>query len=173
MAWARRTPPGVFRVAGNIPTGSGALGIMTVSYPMARLYVDDVGVAVGLWPPLVARLLTGSTEPSWTATWERIKELRISGKSMKAMVIAAPGQNCRVLAPLKSSEEIVGHFQRHGITVREVTSSFWENFRGSKTRRPSTAYLEAPAGRGPTTCREPCTVTRSIQSEPTAPVRRP
>lgn len=130
MVWARRTPPGVFRVAGNIPTGNVAFGIVTVSYPMARLYVDDAGVAVGLWPPLIARLLTGSAEPSWATTWERIKEVRISGESMKAMVIAAPGQNCRILAPLKSSEVIIGHFHGHGITVREVKSTFWENFRG-------------------------------------------
>ena len=31
---------------------------------------------------------------------------------------------------IKSSEEIIGHFHDHGITVREVKSSFWENFRG-------------------------------------------
>jgi hypothetical protein len=119
----------IFTVAGNIPTKRG---LVSVSYGMARLSVDNSGVTVNLWPGFLMRVFNGDTgRDGWTVPWPRVVEVRVSGRKRNAFVLVSPPQNCRVILKAgKDVDQFTELLTELGIPLKRVETTFWETFRG-------------------------------------------
>ncbi len=117
-----------FVVAGNIPTSSG---LVTVSFPFARLEFDEFRVAVSLWPPVLNGALDGYR--GWSLMWEDFVEIRVTADNRKKMVLGAPVQSCRVIfARVASADRFLEEAHAQGVPVLPVRSTVRETFRGLK-----------------------------------------